>query len=135
MTDRYRLIGGAGSPYSMKIRALMRYRRIPFDWMLRNHVGDEVAHVKPPVIPILHNRQDDSYRNDSTPLVSYLEEQVPTPRSVIPDDPCDAFLSYLIEDLAEERHRGEHVGLVDASEQALATLRLAFAREVKAEAM
>lgn len=102
MTDRYRLIGGAGSPYSMKIRALMRYRRIPFDWMLRNHVGDEVAHVKPPVIPILHNRQDDSYRNDSTPLVSYLEEQVPTQRSVIPDDPCDAFLSYLIEDLADE---------------------------------
>lgn len=102
MTERYRLIGGPGSPYSLKIRALMRYRRLPFDWLLRQQAAEDVAHVKPAVIPILHDRTDDSYRNDSTPLIAFLEERHPKERSVIPDDPAEAFLCHLIEDMADE---------------------------------
>ncbi len=41
-----------------------------------------MAHVKPPVIPILHNLRDDTDRNVSTPRVTYLEEQAPDRRSV-----------------------------------------------------
>lgn len=102
MTERYRLIGGPGSPYSLKIRALMRYRRIPFDWLYRQHAGPEVAQVRPAVIPILHDRGDDTYRNDSTPLVAFLEERHPEARSVIPPDPAEAFLAHLLEDFADE---------------------------------
>lgn len=100
--DYYRVIGQCGSPYSMKMRAMMRYRRIPHVFVNNNmKVREEIAHVRPAVIPVLQY-PDGSYHNDSTPLIYDLEKRHPECRSIIPDDPGLAFLAHLIEDMADE---------------------------------
>ena len=102
-TERYRLIGTNASPYSVKLRAILRYRRLPHDWVLRTpDVLAEVHHVKPQLMPILQFPEDGSYHVDSTPLAYALEARHPGHRSIVPDDPGHAFLSHLIEDMADE---------------------------------
>ena len=100
--ERYRLIGSNGSPYSVKMRAILRYRRLPFDWVLRTERNRaETAEVRPAVIPVLQF-PDGSLRSDSTPLAYELEARHPAVRSIVPDDPGHAFISHMIEDMADE---------------------------------
>ncbi|MDH3232754.1 MAG: glutathione S-transferase N-terminal domain-containing protein [Alphaproteobacteria bacterium] len=100
---RYRLYGTNGSPYSVKLRAILRYRRLPFDWILRTERNNDlVVHVRPAVIPILQFPEDGHFQSDSTPLAYLLEERHSGARSIVPDDPGHAFLSHLIEDFADE---------------------------------
>ncbi len=100
---RYRLLGSLGSPYSMKLRAIMRYRRLPHDWVLRTTDNRaETEDVRPNLVPMLRYPGEDRYRVDSTPLAYDLEARHPGQRSIIPDDPGLAFLSHLLEDMADE---------------------------------
>ena len=73
----YRLIGFNPSPYSIKMRAVLRYRRLPFIWDNRTDAR-EVAqrHGLPPVIPVLA-MTDGVVMNDSTPLIHELERRHP----------------------------------------------------------
>ena len=98
----YRVIGSAGSPYSMKMRAIFRYRRLLHTWQHRSGlVREETAHVRPELIPMVAFPDDSGWRVDSTPIAYELEERH-TERSILPDDPGHRFLSALIEDMADE---------------------------------
>ncbi|MFI5353209.1 MAG: glutathione S-transferase N-terminal domain-containing protein, partial [Candidatus Binatales bacterium] len=49
-----KLAGGYGSPYSRKKRAVLRYRRIPFRWILRGSAWDVgIPPVPVALIPVL----------------------------------------------------------------------------------
>ncbi|MBU2644758.1 glutathione S-transferase C-terminal domain-containing protein [bacterium] len=103
MTDVYQIAGDIGSPYSMKMRALLRYRRLPFIWCQINpKLREEITHVKPPVIPVIKFPDDGIWHVDSTPMAYELEAKHAGQRSIIPDDAGLSFLSHLIEDMADE---------------------------------
>lgn len=97
----YILHGFNPSPYSIKMRAILRYRRIPFVW---NAYGDPKATASkanlPPVMPVL-TFPDGRVMNDSTPL-AYALEREHRERSIVPDDPVQAYLSDLLEDFGDE---------------------------------
>jgi glutathione S-transferase len=100
------LIGNEGSPYSRKMRAVLRYRGIPHRWVV-NRGPEFVAPPKPAVevIPVLvwHDAAGAMKESmvDSTPQIRRLEREWPG-RSVLHPDPALEFLSALIEDYADE---------------------------------
>lgn len=106
-SDRYRIFGGPGSPYSHKMRAVMRYRRIPHDWviMLGGFDGtgqtEKLRPLGKPMFPIVQF-PDGTAWCDSTPIIHELETRHPGERSVIPSLLAARFLARLIEDFADE---------------------------------
>lgn len=98
----YRIIGIESSPYAVKVRAVMRYRRIPYIWVARMpQFHAETLAVRPLIMPVVQY-PDGVYRTDSTPIIDALEQRHPATRSIVPDAPGDAFVSALIEDMADE---------------------------------
>ncbi len=100
------LVGAYGSPYSRKMRAVLRYRRIPFRWILRGSPEDSGIPPTPvALIPVLvfpgQGGAPAEATIDSTPQIRRLEAEY-SGRSVIPRDPVLAFLDALIEDFADE---------------------------------
>jgi glutathione S-transferase len=97
--------GAPGSPYTRKMLALMRYRHIPYRYLVGTH-ADTLGFPKPAVelLPTFYLPDaagDIQAVTDSTPLIRRLEKDVPG-RSVIPKDPALAFLDALLEDFADE---------------------------------
>jgi glutathione S-transferase len=97
--------GAPGSPYTRKMLALMRYRHIPYRYLVGTH-ADALGFPKPAVelLPTFYlpNADGDIQAvTDSTPLIRRLEKDI-SERSVIPKDPALAFLDALLEDFADE---------------------------------
>ena len=102
-----RLVGGTGSPYTQKMVALLRYRRVPYaiTWGQPDQACDAlgVEKPKPVFMPTFFFEEEGGLKatTDSTPIIRRLEEMYPG-RSVLPEDPALAFIDYLIEDFADE---------------------------------
>lgn len=100
------LAGQYGSPYSLKMRAVLRYRHVPFRWVLRDSKWDDLPAPPVAIIPVIAYPDDTGtgYRDvtvDSSPQIMRLEREYQG-RSVVPADPALAFVDALIEDFADE---------------------------------
>ncbi len=99
------LVGSPASPYTRKMTALLRYRRIPYQLLLTE--ADEVNDLPRPkvrLLPTFYFEQADGSLApavDSSPLIRRFEE-THLDRSVIPNDPALEFLDFLLEDFADE---------------------------------
>lgn len=99
------LMGAPGSPYTRKMRALLRFRRIPHVVYQQN--SPEVAafpKARPGLLPTFY-LPDESGEivavTDSTPLIRRFEAAFEG-RSVLPPDPVVEMLDLILEDYADE---------------------------------
>ena len=97
--------GAPGSPYTRKMLALMRYRHIPYRYLVGTH-ADTLGFPKPavellPTFYLPNAAGEIQAVTDSTPLIRRLEKEI-AERSVIPKDPVLAFVDALLEDFADE---------------------------------
>ncbi len=104
MNDLLPVRGAPGSPYTRKMLAVLRYRRIPYRFLQSAEDAEDLPEPKVGLIPIFYFRNEtDGFdaEVDSTPIIRRLEDEYPG-RSVIPEDPAAAFLNYLLEDYGDE---------------------------------
>ena len=99
--------GAPGSPYTRKMLAVLRYRRIPYRFLVGLWTKGEVDSLPAPKVDLLPTFYFETGDGDieavvdSTPIIRRLEADV-LGRSVIPRDPALAFIDYLLEDYADE---------------------------------
>lgn len=105
LDDRIALSGAPGSPYTRKMLAVLRYRRIPYRFLPVS--GPALEHLPRPKVQLLPTFYLPGPTGeleavvDSTPIIRRLEEDREG-RAVVPTDPAIAFLDELIEDYADE---------------------------------
>ncbi len=103
MTAPIHILGLAGSPYTRKLVAALRYRRIPYTLEWRHPMDsykDRIA-PKPALLPTLYLGDDPEPVTDTTPVIRRLETDHPG-RSIVPDTPVGRLINSLIEDYADE---------------------------------
>ena len=103
--DCIELLGIPGSPYTRKMLALLRFRRIPHRMVWGTHFDPPPGYPSPKIklLPTFYFPSANEVEAvvDSTPIIQRLEDQS-TQRSVRPEDPLQRFLDQLIEDFADE---------------------------------
>lgn len=101
-----RVVGVGASPYTRKLRAAVRFRRLPYRFVVAGSKEAEALPERPlPLIPYLVAPDDDGAltlaKSDTTPILKYLEEAYPA-RPLFPADPVLRLLDLLIEDYGDE---------------------------------
>ena len=103
--DSIALYGSPGSPYTRKMLALLRYRRISYRF-LSGGLGqpEGMPRAKVSLLPTFYLPDSQGELEavvDSTPIIRRLEQEYPG-RSVVPSNPVLGFLDLLLEDYADE---------------------------------
>ena len=107
MTDSIKLIGNVASPYTRKMIAYLRYKRIPYEviWGQPEDVLKKmnIEPPKPILLPVFILDRDGQATavTDSTPLIREFEAKYPD-RSVLPKDPALNFINFILEDFGDE---------------------------------
>jgi glutathione S-transferase len=100
-----RYLGAPGSPYTRKMRSLLRYRRIPCEMLSYGPgAGADLPRAKVHLLPTFFLPGADGALEavtDSTPLIRRFEAAFEG-RGVVPPDPALAFLDALLEDYGDE---------------------------------
>jgi len=98
--------GAPGSPYTRKMLALLRYQRLPYQFLIGNHNNDfGLPKPKVALLPTFYLRDAHGELEavvDSTPLIRRLDSEYPGDRSALPADPVVAFFDALLEDYGDE---------------------------------
>lgn len=127
------ILGNPASPFTRKLVAALRYRRIPFivRWGMGRPPNGYPA-PKVPLMPVLYVRDQEGALKaacDTTPILADLEGQFKF-RSLDPADPVLSFLSALIEDYADEwvnkamfHYRWAHVADATAASRLISYLK------------
>ena len=102
MATGYRLFGTETSPFSIKVRSYLRYKKLPFVWVPKGFGTDEEFQTlaRSDALPMLVS-PNGGISHDSSLILSKIEAARATP-SATPDDPACCALSLLLEDYADE---------------------------------
>ena len=95
-----RVYGSDISYFTGKLEAYLRYKEIPYQREPGNPMPIARRYTGNAQIPAVL-LADGRWLTDTTPILDWLETQVPEPR-VVPADPLQAFASRLLEDYADE---------------------------------
>ncbi|MBP7648349.1 MAG: glutathione S-transferase C-terminal domain-containing protein [Phenylobacterium sp.] len=102
--DLVTLNGVPGSPYTRKMLAVLRYRRIAYRLILASHEVEGLPRAKVGLLPTFYFPDAEGQLQavtDSTPIIRRLEGMF-SGRSVRPADPALALLDALLEDYGDE---------------------------------
>lgn len=112
--ETIRLQGIHGSPYTRKMLAVLRFRRLPYrfivNWPQNPDApgnGADRSNLPKPKVPLLPTVYLDDGAGeleavtDTTPIIRRLESQF-LARRIVPSNPVLAFLNYVLEDYADE---------------------------------
>ena len=104
--DHVVLLGGILSPYSRKVLAVLRYKRVPHRFVIRDGLFDKYPRAPgPPLLPnIVFPDRPDRAMADSTFIIAELDSRHPA-RAVRMDlsrEPVTALLCNLLEDFFDE---------------------------------